>query len=186
LGDVLVVLKTAQGFHSKRILELGSYRGDTARMLAENTGEDVTICAVDIDARHGEAYRGKPIERKIVRKTGHISTDLFASDEKYDFIFVDANHDFASVMNDTEVAFKILAEQGVILWHDYAMDSYFHGLNCVAEALNYFSKNHSIYAIRGTRLAIMSKYNRWETSTLAARMKQSSANSVWEEKQIRG
>src|SRR5690348_16404193 len=35
LVDVFVVLKAALGFQSKRILELGSYRGETARLLAE-------------------------------------------------------------------------------------------------------------------------------------------------------
>src|SRR6266568_1489738 len=70
LGDVFVVLKAALGFESKRILELGSYRGDTARLLAENTGPDTMICAVDADERHGASYRDLPIAGKIRRKTG--------------------------------------------------------------------------------------------------------------------
>jgi len=186
LGDIFVVIKSALGFQSKRILELGSFRGDTARLLAENTNEDVTVCAVDIDERHGGSYAGKPIARKIIRKTGRISGDLFAGDPKYDLIFVDANHDFTSVMNDTEVAFKVLADRGVILWHDYANDPYFHGLNGVPEALNQFSKTHALYAIRGTRLAIYSNHPGWETATLPSRLQQITAKSIWEEKQIRG
>ncbi len=186
LGDVFVLLKSALGFQSKRILELGSYRGDTARILAENTNDDVTICAVDIDERHGSSYAGSPVARKIVRKTGRITEGLFAGEGKYDLIFVDANHDFASVMNDTEVAFKVLADQGVILWHDYAEDAYFNGLNGVPEALNYFSRTHALYAIRGTRLAIFSNNHGWETATLPSRLQQTAAKSVWEEKQIRG
>jgi len=186
LGDIFIVIKSALGFQSKRILELGSFRGDTARLLAENTSEDVTVCAVDIDERHGVSYAGKPIARKIIRKTGRISGDLFADDAKYDLIFVDANHDFASAMNDTEVAFKVLAEHGVILWHDYANDPYFNGLNGVPEALNQFFKTHALYSIRGTRLAIYSNYPGWETATLPARVQQITAKSVWEEEQIKG
>src|SRR4051794_26297553 len=49
LTDVLVVVKAAIGFRSKRILEIGSYHGYTARALAENTLEETTICTVDID-----------------------------------------------------------------------------------------------------------------------------------------
>jgi predicted O-methyltransferase YrrM len=183
LVDVFVVLKAALGFRSRRILELGSYRGETARLLAENTGEEVTICAVDIDERHGSAYSGMGIARKIVRKTGCISEKLFAGEEKYDLIFVDANHDFASVMNDTEVAFKVLADRGVILWHDYAQDNYFAGLNGVAEALNCFAGNHPIYAIRGTRLAIYSNFNNWEARAASPA---TSGKTVWEERQMRG
>jgi predicted O-methyltransferase YrrM len=186
LIDVFVVIKAALGFQSQRILELGSYRGDTARLLAENTADNVAICAVDISEQHGDSYRGKDVARKITRKVGRITTDLFAENEKYDLIFVDADHDFTSVMNDTEVAFKVLAEHGVILWHDYRQDSYFHGMCGVAEALNHFSKDHAIYAVHGTWLAIFSNKPGWETAALKTKLNQKPSASVWEERQLRG
>jgi methyltransferase family protein len=185
LGDVYVVIKAALGFRSKRILELGSYRGETARMLAENTGSDVIICAVDIDERHGSAYQGLDVARKIVRKTGRISVELLGTEEKYDLVFVDANHDFASVINDTEVAFRVLAEGGVILWHDYAQDNYFIGLNGVPEALNHFALARPLYAIRGTRLAMFSNRKDWPPLRNPAQISKPTG-TVWEERQIRG
>lgn len=186
LVDVFVVLKAALGFRSRRILEMGSYRGDTTRLLAENTGGDVNICAVDIDERHGAAYRELDARRKITRKTGRISPALFAPGEQYDLIFVDADHDFASVMNDTEVAFKLLAPEGVVLWHDYRHDGYFHGMCGVPEALNEFSRRHAIYAIRGTMLAICSQFKNWETATLASRISRTRPGTVWDELQVSG
>jgi SAM-dependent methyltransferase len=186
LVDVYVVLKAALGFHSKRILELGSYRGETARMLAENTGDDVRIFAVDIDERHGSAYQGLELARKIVRKTGHISVDLLGAEEKYDLIFVDANHDFDSVMNDTEVAFKVLAKGGVILWHDYALENYFMGMNGVPEALNHFARTRPLYAIRGTRLAMFSDRQDWPASANRAEPSKAPGKTVWDERQMRG
>lgn len=185
LVDVFVVIKAALGFQSRRILELGSYRGDTARLIAENTLDDVTICTVDISEQHGEAYRGLEVARKINRKVGRISTSLFAADEKFDLIFVDADHDYASVMNDTEVAFKVLAENGVILWHDYFQDAYFHGMCGVPEALNQFAQSRAIYAIRGTRLAVFSNGKNWETAMLKSKLVRP-AGTVWEEHQLRG
>jgi hypothetical protein len=184
LIDVFVLLKAAIGFESKRILELGSYRGDTARLLAENTCEDTVIYAVDVDERHGASYRDLDVARKIVRKTGRISLDLFKN-EKFDLIFVDADHDFASVFSDTEVAFKLLAERGVILWHDYAHDAYFHGMSGIPEALNYFAKSSAIYAIRGTRLAFYSSVIGWETVKLTPRQHEQAGFSVWDEGEIR-
>jgi hypothetical protein len=186
LVDVFVLLKAALGFRSKRILELGSYRGDTARLLAENTDDDVRIYTVDIDERHGSAYQGTDIAKKIIRKTGPISLDLVAIKEGYDMIFVDANHDYASVMNDTEVAFKALAEDGVILWHDYAQDNYFVGLNGVPEALSHFSRTRPIYAIRGTRLAFFSNKKDRGTLGASATASKSPGGSVWDERQMRG
>lgn len=185
LVDIFVLLKATLGFRSKRILELGSYRGDTARILAENTGEDVLITAVDIDERHGSAYLGTDLARKIIRKTGSISSDLLAG-EKYDLIFVDANHDYASVINDTTVAFAALAPGGVILWHDYAQDSYFAGLNGVAEALNHFARSRAIYAIRGTRLAIFSSRKDWPLPQNRSADSPNTPKTVWEERHMRG
>lgn len=183
---VYVLLKAALGFQSRNILELGRYRGDTARLLAENTGEEVKICAVDINEQHGSSYRGLDIARKITRKTGSILPELFDASEKFDLIFVDADHDFKSVMNDTTVAFKLLSPQGVILWHDYVHQQYFHGMGGVPEALNEFQKTKSIYVIRGTSLALCSNHPGWETKSLPSRIPPSVPTSVWEENQVRG
>lgn len=186
LIDVFVLIKAAQGFGSQSILELGSYRGDTARLIAENTGPDVKICAVDIDEQHGAAYRDLPIGRRIQRKTGRIEPSLFAADEQFDLIFVDADHDLSSVLHDTAVAFKLLRPQGVILWHDYMHDCYYNGMGGVPEALNEFQQKHPILSIRGTSLAIYSNCAGWETARLARREQRVSQSSVWAETQVRG
>jgi len=111
----------------------------------KNTGPDTVICAVDADERHGASYQGLPIASKIRRKTGRISPALFDPGEKFDLIFVDADHDFDSVMNDSEVAFQLLAKPGVILWHDYNHEFFF--TTCVAcpRLSNVFAKRHAIY-----------------------------------------
>ena len=183
LADVFVVLKAALGFESKRILELGSYRGDTARLLAENTGPDTVIFAVDADERHGASYQGLAIASKIRRKTGRISPALFDPGEKFDLIFVDADHDFDSAMNDSEVAFQLLAKPGVILWHDYNHEFFFHGMCGVPEALNVIAKRHAIYSIRGTWLAIHSNLSGWPKT---GKERSSAGRSVWDEEQVRG
>jgi len=186
LVDLFVVLKAAVGFGSKRILELGSFRGYTARLLAENTGPNSSICAVDVDERHGASYRGLEVEKKIRRKTGTIARSLFEEDEKFDLIFVDANHEFDSVMGDTQLAFDLLAPEGVILWHDYVFDSYFHGLCAVPEALREFSHARSIYAVRSTSLAIYSEARGWETAKLSSAKRPLTGSPAWDEPRPRG
>ncbi len=141
---------------------------------------------MDIEPKHGAAYRGLEIAQKIERRVGPVSPELFEKNEKFDFIFVDANHDFDSVMNDSKVALGVLAESGVILWHDYCLDTYFHGRCGVPEALNEFSRAYSIFSIRGTWLAIYSTVSGWETAKLSARPTDPHASSVWEEQTIRG
>ena len=188
LADLLVVLKAAAGFRSRRILELGSYQGHTARLLAENTSDETLICAVDVDPRHGRAYADTPLARRITRKTGAITRDLFGPEEKFDFIFVDADHDYEAVMNHTAVAFDLLAPGGVILWHDYQHTNYFHGMAGVPEALRYFSRDRAIVAVKHTIVALYSEFPGWKTADI--RQKEGSAppagKSVWEETTMRG
>ena len=186
LVDVFILLKAAIGFRSSRILELGSYRGDTAKLLAENTGPDTSICAVDVDEQHGASYRDSEIAKRIQRKTGRICAKLFETHEKFDFIFVDADHDFNSVMEHSQLAFKLLDSQGIILWHDYALETYFHGLCGVPEALNQLAKYRPIRAIRGTWLALYSNVSGWETGRSLSNPDQPAGASVWREQQLRG
>ena len=185
--DVYVLIKAAIGFNSKRILELGSFRGDTARLIAENTPDDVRICTVDAHPDHGASYRDTPLARRIDRKIGSISPQLFSPGEKYDFVFVDADHDYRSVMNDTVVALQVLSDQGVIFWHDYHFKGYFHGMGGIPEALRHFSAQHSILAINGTVLAMSSRYPGWETErVLRALPAKTDASSVWQDTRVRG
>ncbi|HEX3798165.1 MAG TPA: class I SAM-dependent methyltransferase [Verrucomicrobiae bacterium] len=185
--DVYVLIKAAIGFNSKRILELGSYRGDTARLIAENTPDDVRICTVDAHPDHGASYRDTPYAKRIDRKIGQISPQLFAPGEKYDFIFVDANHDYHSVMNDTMVALQVLSDQGVIFWHDYHFKAYFHGMGGVNEAMKYFSAQQPIVAINGTVLTMSSRHPGWETDRiLRALPGKTGAANVWQDTGFRG
>jgi predicted O-methyltransferase YrrM len=187
MGDLFVLLKAVVGFKAKRILEIGSYRGDTARAIAENIPDDARLCAVDIDPRHGAAYRNTPWERKIDRRTAAISRDLFQPGEKFDLIFIDANHEFEAVIHDTEVAFELVAEQGVIFWHDYRDKGYFNGLARVPEALSHFAKTHAIVGVKGTSMAMWSNVKGWNTQDLLVRhADRQSKSSAWDEEHVRG
>jgi hypothetical protein len=185
--DVFIILKAVMGFGSTRILELGSYRGDTARLIAEHTPDHVRICTVDIHPEHGAAYKDTPLARRIDRKVGKITPALFGPDEKYDFIFVDADHDFNSVVNDTTVAFQLLTETGVIFWHDYNFSGYFHGMAGIPEALKIFSAQYPIVSLSGTTLALHSRHPGKETAAILRQLpSQSTPADVWKESQIRG
>lgn len=186
LIDVVVLLKCALGFRSRRILEIGSYLGYTARMIAENTGAETRITTLDEYPEHGAAYRGTPLEQKIDRRIGKISLDPFQPDEKYDLIFVDADHRFESVVNDTRVAMSLLAKDGVIVWHDYQQENHFHGLNGVPEALKIFSKDIPIIALRGTYLAMYTQYPGWETAKFVNQKTAPAADGPWHAQTLRG
>ena len=181
--DVLVLIKAALGFEARTILELGSYRGDTARLLAENTADHVRIVTVDSYPEHGEAYRGLALGERIGRRVGRISPALFNPEERFDLIFVDADHDYRSVKNDSAVARQVLAPGGVILWHDYHHQSYFHGMAGVPEALHELQKEIPIVALAGTRLAMHCARSDWTTHLSKA---STSTANVWQDTGFKG
>lgn len=186
LIDVVVLAKCALGFQSRRILEIGSYLGNTARILAENTGPETRLTTLDEYPDHGAVYRGTPLEQKIDRRIGKVSLEHFGPNDKYDLIFVDADHRFEAAVNDTQVALQLLAEKGVIVWHDYQQANHFQGWNNVPEVLKIFSAQIPIVAIKGTWLAIHSRHPGWETVGLAKGTPVASAEDPWRDRTLRG
>ena len=170
LVDTVVVAKAARGFQSKRVLELGSYRGVTARLIAESTEESTEIWTVDHEPTHGEAYRGTPVEARIHRVVGKTTFELLEPYGKFDLIFVDAEHDYKSAYHDTICALKLLSPGGVILWHDYQNKTYLHGFEGVSEALAVIKKSIDlpIVSVEGTMIAIYSEHPGWETANVKA------------------
>lgn len=187
LVDTLSVVKAAMGFESKRILEIGSYKGSTARLLAENTPGSTEIWTLDVDPNHGEAYRGLPLASRIHRIIGKVSNELLNEHGPFDLIFVDADHDYDSVFHHSAVAFSQLAPGGVILWHDYQQNDYLHGGCAVPEALYMASRtfNKSILSIEGTMLGIYSEFPGWETRTVGDTQLTSESIDPWQDTKIR-
>ncbi|MBC7979166.1 MAG: class I SAM-dependent methyltransferase [Armatimonadetes bacterium] len=187
LVDTLTVIKAAKGFESKRLLEIGSYKGSTALLLAQNTDADVRIWTLDMDPQHGEAYRGTEYEKRIHRVVGKATVGALEGHGSFDFIFVDADHDYASVFEHTVVAFRHLAPGGVILWHDYHQNNYLHGANGIGEALHMVSKKfgRNIVSIEGTTLAIYSEHLDWETASLESYDDSPEDSDPWSDRKIR-
>lgn len=169
LVDTLSLLKAAVGFQAKRVLEIGSYKGATARLIAENTPESTHIWPLDQEPEHGSAYRDTPLEARIHKIVGSVSLPLLKEYGPFDFIFVDADHDYKSVWDHSMCAFELLSPGGVIFWHDYQHRGCLHGMGGVPEALNAVrNTGRPIYSIEGTMLCIYSEYPGWETSRLSS------------------
>ena len=156
LTDQIVLAKLARLLQPKTILEVGSFRGYTTRLLAENTPPQTIIHALDIDPNHGEAYVNTPLASRITRLVGSLSEWPVETSErlKYDFIFLDADHKQEPVESDTTYLLLMLADRGLLLWHDYADWGWMSTWNRVPEVLHAHSKERLILSIPGTSLAI--------------------------------
>lgn len=163
VADVVTLAKIAMSIRPRRVLEVGSYRGYTTRLLAEHTHADAKIVAFDMDVQHGEAYRGAPIAAKIDRRVGQVSVESFRNDGpgSFDLIFLDADHTYDSVKHDTEVLLPLLRPEGLFVWHDYANWGRFSGKNGVPEALHEVAQVRPLAAVGGSWLAVHSPL--WST-----------------------
>jgi SAM-dependent methyltransferase len=154
--DQAMLAKLARLLDPATILEVGSFRGYTARLLAENTSPGCTIHALDINPEHGEAYRNTPLSTRITRHFEPLADPLPASLRglRFDFVFIDADHQFNGVERDTAAVLPALADDGLLVWHDYADWGWMSTWNRVPEFLYNLSNEIPILSIPGTRLAV--------------------------------
>jgi hypothetical protein len=157
-ADLVMLLKIAVCTDPKRLMEIGSYRGYTALFLAQHISSDAKIVTIDRHPDHGEAYRETAFTSMIERRVGETGRAMFARDApaSYDLIFVDSDHSYRGVRNDSEFVLPLLAPGGFIVWHDYANWGYFSGENGVPEYLGELSAKLPIGHVLGSTLAIHS------------------------------
>jgi predicted O-methyltransferase YrrM len=120
-----------------RIFEIGTFDGDTTRVLARNApgaeiftldlpvsevsgateeAERANVAAGGVGAR----FRGRPESGQITQLLG--DSRLFDFSPWFgsiDLVVVDAGHEWDAVSADTATAARLLAPGGIIVWDDY-------------------------------------------------------------------
>jgi hypothetical protein len=128
-------------FKPSTIVEVGTYRGTTTRLLLENASPDARVYTIDLplgvdleklkassDERliqHrvvGAEYWSHPRASQVTQILGDTMTanTWEAVPEGVGFAFIDASHSYEAVRNDTERLRPKLQPEAVILWHDYS------------------------------------------------------------------
>lgn len=165
---VLVALSRALG--CRTIFEIGTYRGETAWLLAHNnpTAHVYTLDLPGLEAarsvkleltdpkyfdhwERGKTFLGTPEAGRIVQLQGDSATfDFSPYHGQMDLVFIDASHSYSYVRSDTEAALRMLTPRGTIVWDDYThYPGIFAYLNELSPRLS-----RPIEHILGTRLAI--------------------------------
>ncbi len=142
IADHIALISLIEYFNIKTVFEFGTWRGCTTLLFYSHPNikkvatldihKDMNITynspkrgAMDAkgDMRiheahpqseknfYGSFFRGKPIKQIFCDSMKYVPA------EKYDMVFVDANHDYTHVKNDTELALKMAKK--IIAWHDY-------------------------------------------------------------------
>lgn len=119
-----------------RVLELGSWKGRSTIVMAE-----VAELIVSVDRHLGIGSASDPapsLYEYLDNISGHANVVpviadwakiyLMFSNQFFDLIFVDGDHDAASVQRDFEIAMALQKEGSVIAGHDWDFDSVREGV----------------------------------------------------------
>ena len=158
LADMLFLLNLAKGRKARRILEVGTYRARTTYAFYLNCPES-EITSYDIQNLSSK-YRDMLMREPRVSlrlESFQEAEEKLKREKQYDFIFIDGSHKVEDVVRDSLLAFKIVANGGVIIWHDYRTNGYFTPLLRVPEGLKRLPAKYKIYGVQGTTCAIYEK-----------------------------
>ncbi len=162
---------------AKRIFEFGTCTGKTSYLMALNSPSDTQVVTLTlppdqvnnytvdpVDSKRATKnalnessftrflYTGTPVEKKITQLFGDSKHfDEIPYEKKVDLIFVDGSHALSYVYSDSEKAFKMVSDGGLILWHDYR-GPYLN--KDVYKALNRLSKEKPLAHIEGTSFIV--------------------------------
>jgi hypothetical protein len=172
--DLIAILALAKKQNPSAGLEFGTYFGSATANLALNL-PDATINTIDlpedlpeataliegkpVDDLHlirgrqlGKAFRGTPLESRIVQHTGDTATyDYSVIPGPVSFFLIDGSHTYEYARNDTMRSFALAEGDCTFLWHDCEL--YTPGvLKCLVELIDV---GLPVVRVEGTALACL-------------------------------
>jgi predicted O-methyltransferase YrrM len=141
---------------ARNVFEFGTYVGRTTYHLTF-ASEEAHVTTLDLPPQASESaeelgrmFRGSEREGRITQILADSSEfDPTPYSESMDFIFIDADHSYEFVKNDTEKALIMLRPGGVIAWHDYAVKS-----PGVVRYIQEFASARPVFRLRHTCLIV--------------------------------
>lgn len=134
------------------VLEIGCFKGGSSYHFLLNSPSTTQIYSVDKSFSHVPTHIMKELQdskRFHPIETGSTNLDVNPYRKKFDFIFVDASHEYDDVKSDTLKSLEMLKDGGMIVWDDYSP-----GYPGVYRWLNEFKdQGHNVLNIQGTSLA---------------------------------
>lgn len=128
--DLALLKKLARRIPDCSYFEIGTWRGESVANVASVAKDCLTLNlskdemkAMGLNQRYIDLHGF--FSRRIKNVThleGHtLNYDFGALNRKFDLIFIDGDHHFEMVKNDTEKIFRhLVKDNSVVVWHDYA------------------------------------------------------------------
>jgi predicted O-methyltransferase YrrM len=165
----------AKCIKARKALEIGTYDGNTALVLAANLAADGDVVTLDLPPdfelenqggltysdgelnltqrdQLGRQYKSHPLSSRIRQVYGDSAALNWSRlGGPFDLVFIDGCHSEAYVESDSRHALEHLAPGGAIVWHDYGM---ILEVSRVVDRLAREGTRLKVYALEGTRLAV--------------------------------
>lgn len=131
--DYAFIKLIVEKFGCKKYLEIGTYIGESINILTDCCDELYSITA-DPESAHGAhewcekmgipdfsnrlVYSNK-IKQYLVNDSKDFDFSTLPAD--IDLFFIDADHSYTGIYNDTKNIFAIKKESAIVIWHDFKL-----------------------------------------------------------------
>lgn len=127
--DIMLIKSLARSYKNCAYLEIGSWRGESISNVYEVTDDCTAVTLADHEMRakgknddyirvHGMFSRNL----KALKTYEHnsLTFDFTSLNKKFDLIFIDGDHSYEGVLNDTIKTLPLRRDNNsIIVWHDY-------------------------------------------------------------------
>jgi predicted O-methyltransferase YrrM len=167
--DIILLKALSAQIKDCQYFEIGTWRGESVINVAEKAKECYTLnlskkeiidlgLPVEYAELHGFFSKGK---KNIIHLEGNsLSYDFASLNKKFDLVFIDGNHKYDFVKNDTKKVFKhLLHDDSIVVWHDYAYDPETPRPEVLAGILDGIPKKYrdNLYHVSNTMCAVFTK-----------------------------
>jgi predicted O-methyltransferase YrrM len=170
LEELVYLAAATRVLQPRKIFEIGTFKGRTAAVFALNA-PNAEIVTLDLPPDYSpdtSAYISTDAELVKTRRpaefidryaVGAQCRQVLCDSKNFDpwphagtveLAFIDGAHTYDYVRNDTEKAAVMMAERGLVFWHDYAGKGRFRG---ITDYLHELRTRFPVYRISGTTLA---------------------------------
>jgi hypothetical protein len=162
----------------RAIVEVGTFRGGTTWHLFENAPPGAIIYTFDLPPGAGpddltDPDLAAPGSREFLPQSPRVQLRLIdtrtwdgALESKVQFAFIDGNHTYDGVRNDTEKVFRLLDEDACVCWHDCLGREYGYGVHRYLVGL--CTRGFRVFRVRGVHE--ISSLAIWMTPALERRL----------------
>lgn len=125
-AEFSVALELYRRVRPESVLEVGTYHGGTLYHWLQNAGPGARLMSVDsygvgVDNRHlYDEWVPDGVELRVIAGDSHAveTVEQVITSAPFDWVFIDAGHYYNEVLADWRLYRPMVAEGGVVLFHD--------------------------------------------------------------------